>query len=95
MWPVTLGLRLSRNHAVYTMAAHICSQSSLNQEETPPLPTLSRQSIPQNHLRQESRGHDDLNGKTIHEKGSICICLADSVCCTVKLTQDCKATLLQ
>ena len=49
-----------------------------------PTPPSTRQSIPQNHLRQERRDHDDLNGKTIHERRDICICLADSLCCTVE-----------
>ena len=37
----------------------------------------------------------DLNGKKIHERGNICICVADSLCCTQKLTRPCKATIRQ
>ena len=49
-----------------------------------PSPSSTRQSIPQNHLRQENTDQDGLNRKTIHGRGGVCIYLADSLCCTVE-----------
>ena len=37
----------------------------------------------------------DLNGKEIQERGHICEHIADSLCVQQKLTQLCKATILQ
>ena len=37
----------------------------------------------------------DLNRKEIQKRGDICICLIDSLCLQQKLTQHCKATILQ
>ena len=33
---------------------------------------------------------DDLNGKEIQKRGDICICIADSLCCTVE-TNGCES----
>ena len=38
---------------------------------------------------------DDLNGKEIQKRRDICICIADSFDVQQKLTQHCKATVLQ
>ena len=36
----------------------------------------------------------DLNGKEIQKTGDMCICRADSLCCTAETNTHCKATIL-
>ena len=35
----------------------------------------------------------DLNGKKIQKRGDMCICIADSVCCTAETNTNCKPTI--
>ena len=38
---------------------------------------------------------DDLNGKEIQKGGALSICMTDSFCCRVEITQHCKATIMK
>lgn len=39
--------------------------------------------------------YGDLNGKEVQEGGDMCVCSADSFCCTVETNTTLKATICQ